>query len=275
MSDGARAAAVREPRPPYVGLVPLTEEDAPFFFGRAREQTIVITNLRATRLTLLYGPSGVGKSSLLQAGVVPRLRELAMEQDAKRRVSGQAPFAIAAFRTWHDPPLAGLMETVRVSVAEAPGAQSPQPWRPGMDVVETLRAWTLLARTLLIVLDQFEDYFLHHVNEDSTETLAGELPRIVNARDLRVNVLIAIREDALAKLDRFKGPLPQLFTNYLRIGPLDRGGALRAINGPIEQLNERLPPGATPYSIEPALADAVLDATRVGQMALVRGAAGP
>ncbi len=275
MSDGALPATIEPTRTPYVGLAPFTADDAPFFFGRAREQTIVTANLRATRLTLLYGPSGVGKSSLLQAGVVPRLRELAAEQHAKGRVAGQAPFAIAALRSWHDPPLAGLMETVRASIAEAPGAPRPSPWTPGTDVVETLRAWTLLARTLLIVLDQFEDYFIYRSDEDGPETLAGELPRIVNARGLRVNVLVALREDALAKLDRFKGPLPQLFTNYLRIGPLDRGGALRAIEGPIEQLNQRLTAGATPYSIEPTLIEAVLAATQAGRLALARNATVP
>src|SRR5580698_4604891 len=54
---------------PYVGLTPFTEEDAEFFFGRERERRIIAANLRTSRLTLLYGSSGVGKSSVLRAGV--------------------------------------------------------------------------------------------------------------------------------------------------------------------------------------------------------------
>ena len=46
----------------------------------------------------------------------------------------------------------------------APGGEL-DPWRPGEDPVETLRGWTERARKLLVVLDQFEDYFLYHPNE--------------------------------------------------------------------------------------------------------------
>ena len=61
---------------PYKGLMPYDEADAPFFFGREAEAEIISANLMASRLTLLYGPSGVGKSSVLRAGVVRRLRAL-------------------------------------------------------------------------------------------------------------------------------------------------------------------------------------------------------
>ena len=74
------ASAVEAPaRPdsPYKGLMPYTEADAAFFFGRDEDIEIVIANLLARRLTLLYGASGVGKSSLLGAGVVHRLLDLA------------------------------------------------------------------------------------------------------------------------------------------------------------------------------------------------------
>ena len=56
-----------EPASPYKGLVAYGEEDAQFFFGRDAEQELIIANMMASRLTLLVGPSGVGKSSLLRA----------------------------------------------------------------------------------------------------------------------------------------------------------------------------------------------------------------
>ena len=57
---------------PYRGLAPFedTELDALYFFGRERDTEIVVANLIASRLTVLYGPSGVGKSSLLFATVM-------------------------------------------------------------------------------------------------------------------------------------------------------------------------------------------------------------
>ena len=62
------------PTSPYKGLAPYEEEDSPFFFGREHDRKIISANLTVSRLTLLFGPSGVGKSSLLQAGVAAGLR---------------------------------------------------------------------------------------------------------------------------------------------------------------------------------------------------------
>jgi WD40 repeat protein len=68
-----RASALRSP---YKGLAPFedSEQDALLFFGRERECEVVVANMLATRVTVLYGESGVGKSSLLAAGVARELR---------------------------------------------------------------------------------------------------------------------------------------------------------------------------------------------------------
>ncbi len=59
---------------PYFGLDYFRVQDGAWFFGREAESDQVITNLQAARLTLLHAESGVGKSSLLRAGVAWRLR---------------------------------------------------------------------------------------------------------------------------------------------------------------------------------------------------------
>jgi WD40 repeat protein len=63
------------PPSPYKGLAPFedSELDAQLFFGRERERSLITANLMASRLTVLYGASGVGKSSLLRAGVAHQL----------------------------------------------------------------------------------------------------------------------------------------------------------------------------------------------------------
>lgn len=68
---------------PYKGLIPYGEEDASIFFGREDWCTIIANNLLASRLTLLYGASGVGKSSVLQAGVANRLKKQAKQSVAE------------------------------------------------------------------------------------------------------------------------------------------------------------------------------------------------
>jgi WD40 repeat protein len=248
--------ALALPETPYVGLVPYREEDAPFFFGREREQRIVTANLRAARLTLLYGPSGVGKSSLLRAGVVSSLRARA----------GPA-LAVCVFSSWRDDPLPALTKAIRAAATDAVGSEIGVPL-PGAPLAETLRGWTQHVRRLLVVLDQFEDYFQYHPDEDGEGTFFAEFPRFVNDPSLRVNFLLSIREDALAKLDRFEGRIPALFGNYLRVDHLTRAGAREAIEGPVGEYNRRLAEGATPFEIEPALVDAVVEAAASGRLAL-------
>jgi len=251
---------------PYVGLVPYGEEDAAFFFGRDEEKRIVAGNLRASRLTILYGASGVGKSSLLQAGVVHDLRRLTLENATNG--NGRAPFAICSFSTWRDDPLPALVEKIRASAVEASGGVDLPAWRPDEEpLVDTIRGWTKHVRTLLVVLDQFEDYFLYHPEEDGEGTFAIEFPRLVNEPNLRVNFLLSIREDAWAKLDRFEGRIPRLFVNYVRVEHLRPEAAEQAIEGPIAEWNRRLPPGEAPWSVEPELVSAVIEATGAGRLA--------
>jgi WD40 repeat protein len=255
---------------PYVGLVPYGESDAAFFFGRDTEKRVVGGNLRASDLTLLYGASGVGKTSLLRAGVVHDLQ--AQRETTVLTDSNRAPFTVCVFSAWRDDPLPGLMETIRAAASEALGGAELPPWSPGSGVAETLRGWTESVRTLLVILDQFEDYFLYHPDEEGEGTFFEEFPKVVNDENLRVHFLVSIREDALAKLDRFKGSIPRLFANYVRVEHLDRAAARRAIEGPVEEWNRRHGEEA-PYTLEPGLVDAVLDAASDGGLALVRNGA--
>jgi Cdc6-like AAA superfamily ATPase len=73
--DAPTSESLQTPESPYRGLTPYSEQDAPLFFGREDECDVVIDNMMASRLTLLYGASGVGKTSLLRAGVTHELLE--------------------------------------------------------------------------------------------------------------------------------------------------------------------------------------------------------
>src|SRR3954453_15619631 len=127
------AEAVARPESPYVGLVPYEEDDAAFFFGRSTESAIVAMNLRTSRLTILYGPSGVGKSSLLMAGAVHDLHAEA------RSGTAEAPFAVCVFRSFRGDPLQGVQETARQALQEL----DPEPLPPPADTLAaTLRGWT-------------------------------------------------------------------------------------------------------------------------------------
>ncbi len=66
-------AAVDE-RNPWLGLASYTEETRGFFYGRDEEVAELARRVQRKLLTVLFGQSGLGKTSLLRAGLVPRLR---------------------------------------------------------------------------------------------------------------------------------------------------------------------------------------------------------
>src|SRR6185295_1853885 len=104
---------------------------------------------------------------------------------------------------------------------------------------------------------------------------AAELERIVNDPSLPVNVLLSIRDDAWAKLDLFKGHIPSLFANSVRVDRLGVEAARKAIEGPIEVWNGSLPEGEQPFRIEPALVEVLLAATAAGRLTLTPGSESP
>ncbi len=200
---------------PFIGLTPYQEIHAAYFFGRASERRVLVDNLLSSRLTLLYGESGTGKSSLLNTGVA---RELRPDQD----------FTIVVFRTWRDDPRHGLSDAIRA----ATGCPVD---RDGEDLFDlTRRCARAKKQTLLILLDQFEEYFHDHPTQHEFD---GELARLLTEPNVPANLLIVIREDWLAALDSFKGRIPGLFDNYLRMQHLTRDGAREAIEGPLIQFN--------------------------------------
>jgi WD40 repeat protein len=263
---------------PYKGLVPYDEKDAPFFFGRDADREIITANLMASHLTLLYGSSGVGKSSVLRAGVGYHLCQQALDNLRRWKTP---EFTIVLFSSWQDDPVVALLAGVR-STFKSMGldpANAPSSNTKGLaEQLYALARWS--NGDLFIVLDQFEEYFLYHGQEDGEGTFAVEFPRAVNFlppqvssgkpedRLFHVNFLIAIREDSYAKLDRFKGRIPNLYDNYLRVRHLDPDAARKAIVNPLEKYNSLLPEGQDKITIEPELVDAVLDQVRTGTVVL-------
>ena len=86
---------------PYRGLQPYTEENEDIFFGRDAEKAILIDKILSDKLTLLFAATGVGKSSLLQASVMPELKRPAQEN-----------LDVVYYNDWVSPPLAELKKTI-------------------------------------------------------------------------------------------------------------------------------------------------------------------
>lgn len=241
---------------PYKGLQPYTEADRAFFFGRERDSEIIASNLYAAPLTILYGESGVGKSSVLLAGVVPLLR--------------QTPnVAVVVFRQWQDAQVPYMLRTqVLKAVHEATGKEAEADLSLPLD--EFLIACNRILRgPLFFIFDQFEEFFLYHADSrGSAEGFDAEWARAVNRSDVDANFLLSLREDSLSRLDRFRGRLPKLMGNMLRLKHLDESAARTAIRKPLERYNELLPAEAPRVLIEDALVETLVREIQTGRVVL-------
>ena len=277
----ASRASQREPRapidggwrdgasrpPPYRGLERFTEseDDAALFFGRDSELEVAAANLLASRLTVLYGPSGVGKSSFLRAGLVHRLRRMTTTDPSDLGAPGTV---VVMLDEWQADPAAELWRLVsRASLGSDGGSDVELGERSLHEALDELSRERNVE--FLLVLDQFEEYLAAHPPE-SGDRFGEELPRLVADRDLPVRLLLALRDDALADLDRFKGRIPELFDNYLRLDRLDPTAAREAIEGPLERWNSGAP---EPVDIEEGLVDEVLRQLAARDVALASSAA--
>lgn len=244
---------------PYVGLQPYTEVESEFFFGREREQRVISSNLFAASITILYGASGVGKSSVLMAGVVPMLRN-------KPRT------VVVVFRDWQRPDfLTALKNECFNRVAQAKKKPLETPMNIPLDEL-LLRLGQEFGGTILLLLDQFEEYFLYHPESEQNNSFDSEFARAVNRDDVEANFLLALREDGLSKLDRFRARIPNLMGNLLRLRHLDATAAEDAIRKPLKAYNDRLEKVEAAVTIEDGLVSAIIEQVRSGYVSLAPSA---
>jgi WD40 repeat protein len=243
-----------KPESPSVGLDYFAESHADYFFGREAERKRITTNLRASRLTLLYAQSGVGKSSLLRAGVAARQREAARRLAAE---TGSPCFVPVVHSRWRDDPTDAL--THAVVAAAKPFTNGLELPGGGLEPVLERVSEALDAR-VLVILDQFEELLAYHEADEAGERFADELARCILRADLPVNFLLSVREDAYSRIgDRFKTRIPDVYGNYLHLEYLDERAARHAIELPLRQVNRKLPEDATRLEIEPGLVEDVLE----------------
>lgn len=130
--------ALPAPPCPYPGMVPFREADARFFYGREGEIQQMLDHLRHQRFLLVIGPSGSGKSSLIAAGLLPRLEKSTYFPPGFWLVRAMRPL---------DHPLSALAACLEGDVGQPEQA------------VAALLAAHAPAQRLLLVIDQFEETF--------------------------------------------------------------------------------------------------------------------
>lgn len=238
---------------PYKGLQPYGERDRDFFFGRETDREVIISNLFAAPLTIFYGASGVGKSSVLLAAVVPELRE-------SKRV------AVIVFREWQD---AGFEVALKREVLKSIDFGDQAPPDLTLELDEFLFVCAKQFRgSLFFILDQFEEYFLYNPVSPQTDQFDAAFARTINRTDINANFLLSMRDDGLGRLDRFQKRIPNLLNNMLRLEHLNRRSAEMAIRKPLTIYNQQLENGQPRASIEDALVEVLLEDLQTGKVTL-------
>ncbi|HEX7183413.1 MAG TPA: WD40 repeat domain-containing protein, partial [Thermoanaerobaculia bacterium] len=222
---------------PYVGPRPL-ELGEPLW-GRDEEVAALYFLLSAERIVVLHSPSGAGKSSLVQAGLIPRLRE-SFDVWRPTRVNQEpdvtAPVGRPLNRYVHSAILGfeqGIPPALRRPAAELAGLTlaeyaAGRPTRPGAPP------------SVVVIFDQFEEVLtVDPLAVAAKEAFFDQLGELLH--DPRISALFLLREDYLAPLDPYADRVPTHLKNRFRIDLLGLAGAREAIVNPAREGGREFP----------------------------------
>ena len=195
-------------RTPFKFLDAYTQADRDIFCGRDAEIEELHARALQNRLLLVYGPSGVGKTSLIQCGLMNKFP-----------AADRLPLTVRYG--------GNLLTTLDHAIATL----TKTPLSPEASLTEKLRALYFEYFTpITLIFDQLEELFIFGAT-DERERFAAEIAALLDA-PFKLRILFVIREEYLAELTAFETQLPDLFTNRLRIERMSRANARRAIEEP-------------------------------------------
>lgn len=207
---------------PYKFLSYYETTDADIFFGRDTVSELLVAKIDNHKLVLINGKSGSGKTSLINAGIIPRLVE-------------QGYFTMV-FRDYGYP-----TETIKAALAKLENVNIDL--KGCETLLDCIRATIQqTGRSIVIFFDQFERFFLN-LPQDQWKQFAGELKDCLNQLDSQqMNVVIALRVDFYGQLGEFWEDIPEINTesyqHYLK--PLNPEEAKEAIEKPLELMPEKV-----------------------------------
>ncbi len=236
---------------PWPGLLAFRETDEGYFQGRQAETEELFRLVMRERLTVLFGLSGLGKSSLLQAGLFPRLRpEQIVPVYIRFDFSSERPDLVAQVR-------AAIAREAGIHRIEVPAANGDETlWeyfhRAGNNF------WNARNRPVmpLLVFDQFEEIFtlgrLGQGRTQASDVLVDQIADLAEGRPPaplkawmdehpeeaaafsfgrhHYKILLGIREDFLPDLEALRARMPAVALNRLRLRRMNGDAALLVVN---------------------------------------------
>jgi WD40 repeat protein len=226
---------------PFVGPRPL-EKGQPIF-GRDLEIAQLFDMLCAERVVLLYSPSGAGKSSLIQAGLIPRLAE---QFDVWKPVRVNLPLEPDA-----DPAINRFVRSCNLGFE----AGVPERLQRGKDIVSAMSLAQYAAsrplrpsapKNIALIFDQFEEILtVDPLGTETKRAFFSEFGKLLQDNP-RMWALFVIREDYLAPFDPYEELLPTHLKSRFRLDLLSRAAAGDAIRKTVESAGRTFAPGVPP-----------------------------
>ncbi len=193
---------------PFKFLDSYTIVDRNIFFGRDQEITDLYRRIFESKILLVYGVSGTGKSSLINCGLASRFDDSDWLPVSVRRGSN-----------------------IIDNLNEAFNKQAITPLKKDLSVSEKLHSIYLdHFKPVYFIFDQFEELFISGSTEEKTSFI--KLVREIVESETQSQLIFIIREEYLAGITEFESDLPEIFSNRFRVEKMKRANAIQAVEGP-------------------------------------------
>jgi DNA-binding SARP family transcriptional activator/WD40 repeat protein len=240
LAVAAMPSAVFVPtRNPYRGLAAFEEADASDFHGRTHVVGEMVDMLRRERLLVVFGPSGIGKSSVVNAGLVPALRRGAVE--------GSESWLCTEMTPGRDP-----FEQLRAALARIATVTLPdvvdELSRNALALDEVVRRVVPRGTDVVVIIDQFEELFTHTGDDEVRRAFVRMLVDTAGARDAVVRIIVTLRADFLDRPLGYIGFADAITGRTLALGAMSAAELAEAICRPAT---------AVGVAVEPALVERI------------------
>jgi tetratricopeptide (TPR) repeat protein len=253
-------------RPPFPGMRPLEAEDAGIFFGREAPAIEALDKLRGladltSRIFVILGASGAGKSSFLRAGLLPRMARddrhfmvLPLVRPERAVMSGKSGLITALDTALKS----ARLPATRAAIAKVLSGQGVETEALFKDLALRARlpdidgAAAAVPPALVLPIDQGEELFSPDASSEAAAFLTL-LARLLKAQGLRLIVVVAMRSDAYEALQA-ASILEGVEQSTMSLPPMPRGAYATVIEGPAARLKDT----ERALKIEPALTAALL-----------------
>ena len=237
LSPGRAGRKLREDESPYPGLTAFQEEDADRFFGRTRDVARMATRLRDHALLGIAGPSGIGKSSFVRAGLVPALKASGESWETYIVRPGRQPLASLAGV------LAPLTTSTTIDGARINNSTALENYEYMLDRLtsepgylgDLLRKRAVRKNTrILLFVDQFEELYTLVADAAERRLFTACLAGAADDATSPVRIVCSIRSDFMDRVGENREFLDELMRGVVFLSPLGRPELREALTRPLD-----------------------------------------